>query len=107
MPDARMSAPLTSREMPMNNQIERDPPTFIALSYQKMICRMKNAIATSTPQKPGRRKMETGGSGGMGVNPYTRPVNSASGLGLDSMLTTNVTPTQISQHHSARNMFCA
>ncbi len=53
----------------MKNQIDNDPPDFIVSPYQKMICRMTNTIATTTPQNTGLWNMETFSSCGIGVRP--------------------------------------
>lgn len=53
IPVAKISPPFTARHMPVKYQIDNDPPDFIRRSYQKMICKMMNARATTQPQKIG------------------------------------------------------
>ena len=48
-----MSAPLTSSDIPIKNQIEIEDPGFITV-YQKMMFKMTNASATTAAQKIGR-----------------------------------------------------
>src|SRR5258708_35874159 len=92
--------------MPMKNQMEIMLPASIYPEnvYQKIMFSMKKMTVTAAAQKRGFWYRGTSPTEGTFVNPYTKPVNWPSGIGVVARLTATVTVTQTTKDKSARYM---